>query len=76
MSKMKELDSIADALADHLSELITDSIDWAVDGTIVSELEGDEYYEACSHVVQLAIEKLGIRQNWLGVYKQNTIATG
>ena len=35
MSKMKELDSIADAMADHLREIIVDSIDWAVDGTIV-----------------------------------------
>ena len=47
MSKMKELDSIADAMADHLHEIIVDSIDWAVDGTIVSEIEGDEYTEAC-----------------------------
>tara|TARA_R100000388_G_C7215766_1_gene146076 strand:+ start:554 stop:739 length:186 start_codon:yes stop_codon:yes gene_type:complete len=58
MSKMKELDSIADAMADHLHEVIEDSIDWAVDGTIVSELEGDEYYEACAHVINLAINKL------------------
>ena len=55
---MKELDSIADAMADHLHEIIVDSIDWAVDGTIVSELEGDEYYEACAHVINLAINKL------------------
>ena len=72
MSKMKELDSIADALADHLSELITDSIDWHVNGTVIDELEGDEYYEACSYVVQLAIEKLGIVGK-SSVYKQNTI---
>ena len=39
---MKELDSIADALADHLSELITDSIDWHVNGTVIDKLEGDE----------------------------------
>ena len=58
MSKMKELDSIADAMADHLHEIIEDSIEWVVDGTIVSELEGDEYYEACAHVINLAINKL------------------
>lgn len=58
MSKMKELDSIATAMADHLHEVIEDSIDWVVDGTIVSELEGDEYYEACAHVINLAINKL------------------
>ena len=58
MSKMKELDSIADAMADHLNEIIEDSIDVFVGGTIVDELEGDEYYEACAHVVNLAINKL------------------
>jgi len=58
MSKMKELDSIADAMADHLNEIIEDSIDVFVSGTIVDELEGDEYYEACAHVVNLAINKL------------------
>ena len=58
MSKMKELDSIADAMADHLNEIIEDSIDMHVSGTIVDELEGDEYYEACDHVVNLAINKL------------------
>jgi hypothetical protein len=58
MSKMKELDSIADAMADHLHELIEDSIDWVVDGTIVSELEGDEYTEACAYIINVAINKL------------------
>jgi hypothetical protein len=55
---MKELDSIAEAMADHLQELIVDSIDWVVDGTIVSELEGDEYTEACTYIINLAINKL------------------
>ena len=58
MSKTKELDSIATAIADHLREIIGDSIDWAVDGTIVSELEGDEYYEAINYIKMLAINKL------------------
>ena len=57
MSKMKELDSIADAMADHLHELIKDSIDWVVDGTIVDELQGDEYTEACDYIINLAINK-------------------
>lgn len=55
---MKELDSIADAMADHLQEIIVDSIDWVVDGTIVSELEGDEYTEACAYIINVAINKL------------------
>ena len=58
MSKMKELDSIAEALASHLEELIEDSIDWAVDGTIIDTLEGDEYNEACNHIIQSALMKL------------------
>ena len=58
MSKMKELDSIADAMADNLRELIEDSIDWVVDGTIVDELQGDEYNEACDYIINLAINKL------------------
>ena len=58
MSKMKELDSIADAMADHLNELIEDSIDWVVNGTIVDDLEGDEYTEACAYIINLAINKL------------------
>ena len=47
MSKMKELDSIAEALADNLREIMMDSISWSVDGTIVDELSSDEYSEAC-----------------------------
>jgi beta-glucanase (GH16 family) len=41
-----------------LREIIEDSIEWQVNGTIVDELEGDEYYEACAHVINLAINKL------------------
>ena len=55
---MKELDSIATAMADHLHEIIEDSIEWQVNGTIVDELEGDEYYEACAHIINLALNKL------------------
>ena len=58
MSKMKELDSIATAMADHLHEIIEDSIEWQVNGTIVDELEGDEYYEACAYIINLALNKL------------------
>ena len=35
MSKMKELDSIAEAVAGNLKWMIMDSISWSVDGTIV-----------------------------------------
>ena len=55
---MKQLDSIAEAVADHIGEIIEDSIDFAVDGTIVDELEGDEYTEACAYIINLALNKL------------------
>lgn len=58
MSKMKELDSIAQGVADHLDEILVDTIDWAVDGTIVDELEGDEYKAACDYIMDLAVRKL------------------
>ena len=57
---MKELDSIAEAVADNLREVMMDSISWSVDGTIVDELSGDEYYNACNHIIEKAIEKLAI----------------
>ena len=74
MSKMKELDSIAEAVADNLKEVMMDSISWSVDGTIVDELSGDEYYNACNSIIEKAIEKLAIEL--LPDYKQNTNTVG
>ena len=74
MSKMKELDSIAEAVADNLKEVMMDSISWSVDGTIVDELSGDEYYNACNSIIEKAIEKLAIEL--LPDYKQNTNQAG
>lgn len=71
---MKELDSIAEAIADNLKEVMMDSISWSVDGTIVDELSGDEYYSACNSIIEKAIEKLAIEL--LPDYKQNTNAIG
>ena len=51
-----------------------DSISWSVDGTIVDELSGDEYYNACNSVIEKAIEKLAIEL--LPDYKQNTNQAG
>ena len=62
MSKMKELDSIAEAVADNIKEVMMDSISWSVDGTIVDELSGDDYFEACNYIIDKTIEIL---------YKQN-----
>ena len=71
---MKELDSIAEAVADNLREVMMDSISWSVDGTIVDELSGDEYYNACNSIIEKAIEKLAIEL--LPDYKQNTNQAG
>ena len=71
---MKELDSIAEAVADNLREVMMDSISWSVDGTIVDELSGDEYYNAWNHIIEKAIEKLAIEL--LPDYKQNTTPVG
>ena len=71
---MKELDSIAEAVADNIKEVMIDSLGWAVDGTIVDELSGDEYYNACNHIIEKAIEKLAIEL--LPDYKQNTNTVG
>ena len=74
MSKMKELYSIAEAVADNLKEVMMDSISWSVDGTIIDELSGDEYYNACNSIIEKAIEKLAIEL--LPDYKQNTNQAG
>jgi len=74
MSKIKELDSIAEAVADNLREVMMDSISWSVDGTFVDELTSEEYYDACNYIVEKAIEKLAVEL--LPDYKQNTNQAG
>jgi len=60
MSKMKEIDEIAQGVADLTKELMYDSIDWQIADQPV---EGDNYNELHSYVMSKAIEYL---------YKQNT----
>mgnify|MGYP000382083729 FL=1 len=60
MSKMKEIDEIAQGVADLTKELMYDSIDWQIADQPV---EGDDYNELHSYVMSKAIEYL---------YKQNT----
>ena len=55
MSKMKELDAIAQGVADITKELMYDSIDWQIADQPV---EGDDYNALHSYVMKLAIEKL------------------
>jgi hypothetical protein len=55
MSKMKEIDDIAQGIADVTKELMYDSIDWQLaDQNVV----GDDYNELHSYVMQLAIRKM------------------
>ena len=60
MGKMKEIDEIAQGIADVTKEIMYDSIDWQIADQPV---EGDDYNELHSYVMSKAIEYL---------YKQNT----
>ena len=55
MSKMKDLDDIAQGIADITKELMYDSVDWQLSEY---EAEGDNYNAMHSHVMNLAIRKL------------------
>jgi len=57
---MKEIDLIAQGVADHCKEIMYDSIDWQIADQPV---EGDEYNDLHSYVMNKAIEYM---------YKQNT----
>ena len=64
MSKMKELNLIARGVADHIKEIIEDSVDWQLAD---QPLTGDDYIEAKNHVIIVALEML-LEYD----YKQNT----
>jgi hypothetical protein len=64
MSKMKELDEIAQGVANVTEELMYDSVDWQLSDF---EQDGDDYNELHSYVMRKAIELL---------YKQNTTPVG
>ena len=51
MSKMKELDLIAQGVADHMKEIIADTVDWQLADV---PLSGDSYLEMKEYVVNLA----------------------
>jgi hypothetical protein len=55
MSKMKELDEIAQGIADVTKELMYDSIDWQLSDF---DQDGDDYNSIHSEVMRLAIEKM------------------
>ena len=64
MSKMSELDLIAQGVADHCWEILYDSVVWQIADQPVN---GDDYNDLHADVMDRAIEYL---------YKQNTIANG
>ena len=64
MSKIKEIDDIAQGVADMTKEIMYDSIEWQIADQPVN---GDEYNELHSYVMSKAIEIL---------YKQNTKPVG
>jgi len=55
MSKMKQLDEIAQGVADVTLELMNDSVDWQLADY---EADGDEYYAIHAQVIQMAISKM------------------
>ena len=55
MSKMSELDLVAQGVADHIKELIEDSVDWQLSD---QPLEGNDYIEMREYVINLALNKL------------------
>ena len=55
MSKMKELDLIAQGVADHMKELIEDSVDWQLADV---PLDGDDYQDMKEYVINVALNKL------------------
>ena len=78
MSKMKELDEIAQGIADVTKELMYDSIDWQLSDF---DQDGDDYNEIHSYVMDKAIEKMAMelpefRRLNVGDYKQNTSLIG
>ena len=55
MSKMKELDNIAQGVADHVKEIIEDSVDWQLAEV---PLDGDDYQKMREYVINVALNKL------------------
>ena len=63
MSKIKELEHIADCVVEVLDELIEHNIKWAVDDTIVDKLDGDDFTDTIHHIRQRVVHKLNTKYN-------------
>jgi hypothetical protein len=57
MSKMSELDQIAQGVADHMKELTYDSVTWQISDQPV---DGDDFNDLHSMVMKKAVEYLYI----------------
>lgn len=55
MSKMAELDLIAQGVADHMEEIILESVDWQLAEV---PLDGDDYQKMKEYVINAALNKL------------------
>ena len=55
MSKMSELDLIAQGVADHMKDIIEDSVDWQLAEV---PLDGDDYQRMREYVINVALNKL------------------
>ena len=77
MSKIKELDLIAQGVADHMKELLYDTVEWQIADQPV---DGDDYKEMQSYVMDKAIEKMAMQlpgSSRIKIsYKQNTKLIG
>ena len=60
MSRMKEIDEIAQGIADVTKEIMHDSIDWQIADQPVS---GDDYKDLHDYVMSKAIEYMYINEN-------------
>jgi len=63
MGKTKVINEIAEEMANNFLETIQDSVGWAVEGTEIDLLSGDDFYFACQAVVSRTIEILNERVN-------------
>ena len=61
MSKMSEIDLIAQGVADHCMEIMYDTVDWQL-GDI--PLDGDDFNELHSYVMNKAIENMFYNAFW------------
>ena len=70
MSRMKEIDEIAQGIADVTKEIMYDSIHWQIAD---QHVEGDSYSDLHDYVMAKAIEYMYLSQERFP-HKQNTIS--